>query len=249
MNQEKIGEFIAQKRKEKGLTQEELAYRLNVSNKTISRWETGKNLPDLSLFQELSEILGVSVNDLMSGYIVDKKEYQEKFEQNIVNTIDKVEKNNKYWQIGGNIVISILSILLVILLTNITLDTITIPIKEENTTFEVKEVSNTINIKYENVYNGIQDYVVTKDESENIIIFISLKQSLKNKIQEEQQEKKKHNLIEEKYTEYIRITSNLFKENTYQIYYTETNLKKIRQASKERLNSLKEESTLIYEKK
>lgn len=73
MDQERIGKFIAERRKEKGMTQEELAQKLDINNKTISRWETGKYMPDLSLFPLLSETLGVTVNDLMSGEVVDKR--------------------------------------------------------------------------------------------------------------------------------------------------------------------------------
>ena len=78
MDQEKIGKFIKAKRGEKKITQEELAKELGVNNKTVSRWETGKYMPDLSLFPMLSKVLGVSVNDLMSGEVVDKKDYQNK---------------------------------------------------------------------------------------------------------------------------------------------------------------------------
>ena len=67
MNQEKIGKFIMEIRKEKNMKQSDLAERLGVTNKTVSRWETGKYMPDLSLFVEISEILEVSLNELMQG--------------------------------------------------------------------------------------------------------------------------------------------------------------------------------------
>lgn len=96
MNQEKIGKFIAELRKKKKMTQEELGNKIGVTDKTISRWETGKYMPDISLFKPLSEILGISINDLMSGEIVDKKDYQEKFEENVINVVDKVDIKNKF---------------------------------------------------------------------------------------------------------------------------------------------------------
>ena len=77
MNQEKIGKFIAELRKNKKMTQQDLAEKLGTTDKSISRWENGKCMPDLSLFPLLSKELEVSVNDLMNGEIVDKKEYQE----------------------------------------------------------------------------------------------------------------------------------------------------------------------------
>lgn len=72
MNLEKIGKFIALNRKNKGLTQEQLAEKLGVTNKTISRWETGKYMPDLSLLKPLSEELGITLNELLSGEKIEK---------------------------------------------------------------------------------------------------------------------------------------------------------------------------------
>ena len=94
MNQEKIGKFIAKNRKLKKLTQYELAEKLGVSDRTISNWENGKNMPDLSLFKPLCNILGITINELMSGEVIADKEYGEKLEENIINTIDYVNKKN-----------------------------------------------------------------------------------------------------------------------------------------------------------
>lgn len=88
MNQEKIGKFIAECRKQKELTQAELGERLGVTEKSISNWENGRNMPDLSLFKPLCEELGITINELMSGETIQKENYQERFEENIVNTID-----------------------------------------------------------------------------------------------------------------------------------------------------------------
>ncbi len=65
MNQEKIGNFIAAMRKEKGLTQAQLAEKLGVNNKTVSRWETGKNMPDYAILEDLTYELGITVNELI----------------------------------------------------------------------------------------------------------------------------------------------------------------------------------------
>ena len=88
MNQEKIGKFIAKCRKEKKMTQSDLAEKLGVTDKSIGNWENGRNMPDLSLFKPLCKELDISINDLMSGERINKIDYQEKFEENIVNTID-----------------------------------------------------------------------------------------------------------------------------------------------------------------
>ena len=67
MDQIKIGAFMKELRKEKGLTQEQAAERLNVSNRTVSRWETGTNMPDISLLLEIAELYGVSIPELIDG--------------------------------------------------------------------------------------------------------------------------------------------------------------------------------------
>ncbi len=98
MNQEKIGKFIASIRKEKNITQNELAEKLGVSDRTIGNWENGRNMPDVSLFKPLCEELGVTLNDLLSGEKVSENCYQERLEENIISAIDysnkKIEKNN-----------------------------------------------------------------------------------------------------------------------------------------------------------
>lgn len=100
MNQEKIGKFIAECRKNKNMTQQDLAEKLGVSDRTIGNWENGRNMPDLSLFKPLCSELDISLNDLMSGEVVNNKEYQEKLEENIINTIDytnkKLENKNNF---------------------------------------------------------------------------------------------------------------------------------------------------------
>ncbi len=99
MDQEKIGKFITTCRKEQNLTQEQLAEKLGITYKAVSKWECGKGLPDASIMIELCKILKITVNDLLSGEKVKEKEYQEKLEQNIIDTIDytdkKVSKKNK----------------------------------------------------------------------------------------------------------------------------------------------------------
>lgn len=99
MDQKKIGKFIAECRKEKKLTQSELAEKLGVTDKSISNWENARCMPDLSLFTPLCEELGITINDLISGERVKKEEYQEKLEKNIISTIDysnkKVYEKNK----------------------------------------------------------------------------------------------------------------------------------------------------------
>ena len=95
MNQEQIGKFIASCRKQKNITQQELAEKLGVSDRTIGNWENGRNMPDLSLFKPLCKELDISLNDFLSGEVVSKGEYQERLEENIINTIDYTSKKIK----------------------------------------------------------------------------------------------------------------------------------------------------------
>jgi transcriptional regulator with XRE-family HTH domain len=98
MDVKKIGEFIAYNRKNKGLTQEQLGEKLGVTNKTISRWENGNYMPDLSLLQPLSEELGITLSELLSGEKA-KDNIVESTEKSLINTIDytknKIEKEHK----------------------------------------------------------------------------------------------------------------------------------------------------------
>lgn len=101
MNQEKIGKYIVECRKKKNMTQQELAEKLGVSDRTIGNWENGRNMPDLSLFKPLSEILGISIAELLDGGKIDKNNIAYKNEEILTNTInyqtEKIrKKENKY---------------------------------------------------------------------------------------------------------------------------------------------------------
>ena len=99
MNQEKIGKFIQENRKKQKLTQEELAEKLGVSKNAVSKWERGICLMDMSLLKPLSEILEVSINDILSGEVIDKENYEKVVEENLINTINygknEIRKNNR----------------------------------------------------------------------------------------------------------------------------------------------------------
>ena len=112
MNQEKIGKFIAQSRKAKKMTQQELAEKLGVTDKSIGNWENGRNMPDLSLFKPLCDELDITINELLSGEKIKKEEYQEKFEENIINTIDYSTKKINLIRNNLGIVLLVLGILI-----------------------------------------------------------------------------------------------------------------------------------------
>ena len=86
MNQEKVGKFISQCRKEKGMTQAQLAEKFNVSNVAVSKWENGKSCPDASIMIELCDLLGITVNELLSGERIHVEDYKDKAESNLIET-------------------------------------------------------------------------------------------------------------------------------------------------------------------
>ena len=110
MNQIKTGNYIAGLRKEKNMTQRELAERINVSDKTISKWETGKSMPDLDSIGALCETLGVSVNEIISGESLSADDYSRKAEETIMTLMEENEKNKK-----GNMAMTIVGIVMLII--------------------------------------------------------------------------------------------------------------------------------------
>ncbi len=103
MNHIEIGEFIAKCRKGKKLTQAQLAERLNITDRAVSKWETGKSMPDSSIMLELCEILGITVNELLSGKKADMESYEKRADENLI-ALKKKDENN----MTKNVIISIL---------------------------------------------------------------------------------------------------------------------------------------------
>ena len=87
MDAKTTGRFIAELRKQKGYTQKELAEKIMVTDKAISRWETGKGLPDTSLLKPLGDILGVSVGELLSGKIIEEAEMKDQTDRIILDSL------------------------------------------------------------------------------------------------------------------------------------------------------------------
>ena len=95
MNQEAIGKFIAACRKEKNLTQMQLAEKLNITNRAVSKWETGKSCPDVSIMMKLCDILGITVNELLSAERISMENYQKKAEENLMELKRKKDQAQK----------------------------------------------------------------------------------------------------------------------------------------------------------
>ena len=110
MNTQNFGKFISELRKEKGMTQLQLAEKLNVTDKAVSRWETGKNFPDIEIFEDLSKILDVSISELLEGKRIEKEELIIVSEENVVKQIKKNKKSKKFYS-------TIIAVILIFTLT------------------------------------------------------------------------------------------------------------------------------------
>ena len=95
MDQMKIGRFIAEQRRAKKLTQSELAEKLGITDRAISKWENGRSLPDASIMLELCSILGITVTDLLSGERVDMDNYNEQMEKRLIEMVKEKEEADK----------------------------------------------------------------------------------------------------------------------------------------------------------
>lgn len=114
----KIGQFLKSLRKEKSLTQREVAKHLNVSEKTISKWETGNGLPEISLLLPLCRFYGISLNELLSGERLNEKEYIEKAEENIASLVtDRTSPRKKVIVSTISCIASLLSCIALVVLS------------------------------------------------------------------------------------------------------------------------------------
>jgi transcriptional regulator with XRE-family HTH domain len=120
MDQEKIGKFIAELRREMGLTQRELAEKLSVSDKTVSKWECGKGLPEVSLMLPLCEVLGITVNELLSGEKLENDAYMARAEENMTALLrERTENKRKLLLEFIVVLITMLSSVTIILLSGL----------------------------------------------------------------------------------------------------------------------------------
>ena len=101
MNQAKIGKFIAACRKKANLTQMQLAEKLGITDRAVSKWETGKAMPDSSIMLELCAVLEISVNDLLCGEVVTVDNYNKELENNLLEMTRQKELADKRLLISG----------------------------------------------------------------------------------------------------------------------------------------------------
>ena len=118
MDQVKIGKFIADRRKNANYTQMQLAEKLGITDRAISKWETGKSLPDSSIMLQLCSLLDITVNDLLSGEVVTVDQYNTELEKKLIEVVKEKEQADKRlltleWVIG---ILSIIVLLVPIIL-------------------------------------------------------------------------------------------------------------------------------------
>ena len=113
MNQEKIGKFICEQRKKQNLTQAELAEKLLITDRAVSKWERGLSLPDASIMLDLCSILKITVSDLLSGEIVTMNNYNEKQEDLLIEMVKQKEESDKKMLLFEN-VIGALSVVIIL---------------------------------------------------------------------------------------------------------------------------------------
>ncbi len=95
MDQMKIGKFIAQRRKAQGMTQIQLAEKLGITDRAVSKWETGKSLPDASIMLGLCDVLKITVNDLLTGEVVTMDNYNRELENNLLEMIKQKNESDR----------------------------------------------------------------------------------------------------------------------------------------------------------
>ena len=167
MDQEKIGKFILKLRKEKNMTQQDLAEKIGVTDRAVSKWENGRGMPDLSLMKSLCNELGITVNDLISGERIDKKDYPKKSDENIINTIDykekEIKKNKKVFKIVLGVIFLMIVLFITMFLFDVRMMNLNKPVIFSTWGYDYTPAINF----YENdIYFAIKDYLVDKGDRE-----------------------------------------------------------------------------------
>ena len=115
MNQMEIGKFIAELRKEKNMTQQELANKLNITDRAISHWENGRSMPDAGIMLELCKALDINVNELLSAKKIMEEKYNERAEENLLEMRREIETLNKRILTLNKIIINLAIVIFVVI--------------------------------------------------------------------------------------------------------------------------------------
>ncbi len=247
MDQEKIGKFIAERRKVKNLTQAQLAERLRVSDRSISNWENGKCLPDLSLFKPLCNELEITINELLSGEKIKKDEYQNKFEENVIDVVKKVEEKNKRYNSLKLLVFIFALLICLFIILKIICDNIYFYQKYDKENMYIEKMNdNGLRFVAKNscsLYSGNVKHIITSIDN-NKIIFVRVKCNISDLLSYKKEQNKKIDLTSNSYRYDNFDVSSL---ESYKIYYTNVSFNKIRKANNKKLKKIINESTLMYE--
>ena len=124
MNQEKIGMFISELRKEKNMTQEQLAQKLNVTDKAVSKWENGRCMPDISLLKMLCDELDITVNELLTGSRISKEDYNRVADENLIKIIEKQNNDLEIFEKKMLLILIITTIITIIIITLLSIESL-----------------------------------------------------------------------------------------------------------------------------
>ena len=253
MNQEKIGKFIAECRKEKNLTQVQLAEKLNMSYKSISKWETGRGMPDSSIMLELCNYLGISVNELLSGEHLKEQEYQEKANENIISIAKESDKNRKIKNRIIVVIVAIFLCLLLIFIINIAYKNIETNVKYDDRLIECKIENDNIICSF-NGSSLVTLYSQKVNTDKETLIFINGKMLLQNKIHSHFETWDSMAQLNSgdnfHFKSEIIINKNTDIKNCkdkIKVYYTNASFNKIKNASQNELEKIIEQSNLMAE--
>ena len=249
----KTGKFIAECRKENGLTQSQLAEKLNITDKAVSKWETGKGMPDVSIMIELCDILGINVNELLSGEKLSAEKYKEKANENIVSMIKVADENRKT---KNRLILIFAIIIAVIFFLKLAIgiyESIEIGMEYDERIMQCEITENDIiyNVNGLSIINAEREIINTDSET---LIFITNRMYLMNKIRSHYESwdsmAKLNNEENVSFSSSISIDINKdipgCKEKI-KVYYTNTPFYKIKKADKNELQQIIEKSHLICE--
>lgn len=250
MDQEKIGKFIAERRKECNLTQEELAEKLNVNSRSISRWENGKCMPDMSMYNSICEVLGISINEFLSGEKLKKDEYQDKFEKNMIDIVGNVELKNKTIRIFNLVILFVVVFIMSVIVFNFLLDHVYIKQNYDKRTMVTFENHS---LKLTTPVLGNTKYGYFEYENE-CLVFVTYYENLGTIINRNKKfdEFTGYDLSESTYTNDLYVSDSCLKKRK-KVYYTKQSLSIINKIYKSnditKLDKVISKSNLLYETK
>lgn len=252
MEQVKIGKFIAECRKEKGLTQSQLAEKLNITDKAISKWETGKGMPDASIMLDLCKELGINVNELLSGERLNEENYREKASENIVSMVKVADKNRKIRNRTIMIFATIVLLFLIYIVIREIYQTVEIPVKYNEGIMQCEITDDNIIYKINGLSVIHTKYEIVNTESETLV-FTTNKILLANKIRSHYESWDSMTRLSN--GEKVRFSSSISIDkkdildckDKIKVYYTNISFNKIRKADNDELLQIINDSQLICE--